>query len=306
MPKLIISLGILVTSLLFIPFNVYADTINLSASPDTITLGGTTQLTAGGCTSGFKKVNFSYTVSPNPISRDIKSGVDVDANNNAVITFKPSDSGTYTITAQCNLGTDKATTTLIVNDVPGGAGTCRFVGFGANYQTINNCAARFSPTLSNLGTTGTCVCKPDETSILQAPSPIVTPSQFCKPGDPNCTSAAGTTCNPSNGQTDAGSPVPEHHGVATAIGCIPTEPQALVQSLLKVILAASGGIALLMMAFGAIGMITSGGNAESLKNAQGRFTSAIIGLLFIIFAVFLLKVIGVDILAIPGFHQWDI
>ncbi|OGE45979.1 hypothetical protein A3B39_04215 [Candidatus Daviesbacteria bacterium RIFCSPLOWO2_01_FULL_37_10] len=65
----------------------------------------------------------------------------------------------------------------------------------------------------------------------------------------------------------------------------------------------SGGIALLLMALGAFEMITSAGNPESLKAGQDRFTQAIIGLLFVIFSVLLLQLIGVDILEIPGFGR---
>ncbi len=138
-----------------------------------------------------------------------------------------------------------------------------------------------------------------------------------KPGL-TCTTSTGTACYTQNGDpvdvnitdpkkyvyTDkkSGKLIDEKQiGVLTAIGCIPNQPQLLVQSLLKVVLLMSGGIALLLMGFGAIGMITSAGNPEALKAAQGRFTSAIIGLLFIIFSVLLLQIIGADILSIPGF-----
>ncbi|MBI3485851.1 hypothetical protein HY025_02795 [Candidatus Daviesbacteria bacterium] len=100
-------------------------------------------------------------------------------------------------------------------------------------------------------------------------------------------------------------PTPETTGtgIKTAIGCIPTQPQQLVQGFVRVISFASGGIALLLMIFGAIGIITSAGNPERLKQSQEQFTSAIIGLLFIIFSVLLLQIIGVDILNIPGFGR---
>lgn len=137
----------------------------------------------------------------------------------------------------------------------------------------------------------------NQTQVTQATN---SDSSSCTSNDPNCTSASNTTCSPGNNTPDAVAN-PQAGGVWTAIGCIPTNPPDLIKSLLSLALYASGGIALLLMAFGAIEMITSGGNAEALKNGQGRFTSAIIGLLFVIFSVFLLKVIGVDILNLPGF-----
>ncbi len=120
----------------------------------------------------------------------------------------------------------------------------------------------------------------------------------CKADDEQCTVSAGHACDPKNAGkedlTGAGT------GVITAIGCIPTDPQELIPALLRVVIAAAGGLALLLMAFGAFGMITSGGNAESLKKANEQFVSAVVGLLFIIFAVLIMQVIGVDILNIPG------
>lgn len=125
--------------------------------------------------------------------------------------------------------------------------------------------------------------------------------QFCTDGSATkCAGVLSTTtgaqlCDPSGGTTGT--------GIKTAIGCIPTQPQQLVQGFVRVISFAAGGIALLLMIFGAIGVITSAGNPEKLKHSQEQFTSAIIGLLFIIFSVLLLQIIGVDILNIPGFGR---
>lgn len=92
-------------------------------------------------------------------------------------------------------------------------------------------------------------------------------------------------------------------GISTAIGCIHTEPKAFVSDLLKFITAFAGGIAFIMMLFGAYQMITSAGNPDTLHAGRDRFTSAVIGLLFIIFAVLLMQIIGFDILRLPGFTK---
>ena len=63
-----------------------------------------------------------------------------------------------------------------------------------------------------------------------------------------------------------------------------------------------GGISLLCIMFSAFQMQTSAGNAEKLKKAQELLTNCIIGLMVIIFSVLILKIIGVDILRIPGFN----
>ena len=102
--------------------------------------------------------------------------------------------------------------------------------------------------------------------------------------DKQCTGASGVPCP--NGQP----------GINTALGCLNPEPAALVQQILRFSMGIGGGIAFLLMIFGAFQMITSAGSAEALKAGQERFYSAIIGLLFLIFSVILLKIIGVDIL----------
>lgn len=89
-------------------------------------------------------------------------------------------------------------------------------------------------------------------------------------------------------------------GMMTAIGCIPSEPKALVEGLLKYGSFAAGAVAFIIMIIAALQMITAEGNPESIKGAQEKFYSAIIGLLLIIFSVLLLQFIGVDILGLPA------
>lgn len=91
-------------------------------------------------------------------------------------------------------------------------------------------------------------------------------------------------------------------GIQTALGCIPTkDPTQFVAWLLKFAIGIGGGIAFLLIIFGAIKVLASAGNPESVKAGQEMITSALMGLLFIIFSLFLLQLIGVKILNIPGF-----
>lgn len=139
----------------------------------------------------------------------------------------------------------------------------------------------------------------------------------CDPNDKSnpCASSAGLSCRTSDGKyidpkgnvrDDKGGIVAtgqEGDGILTVIGCVPIEPAGLIKSFTKLATGAGGGIALLMMIFGAFRMITSAGNPETIKKGQEQFASAVIGLLFIIFSVLLLEIIGVDILNLPGFGR---
>jgi len=91
--------------------------------------------------------------------------------------------------------------------------------------------------------------------------------------------------------------------IKTALGCLPVQPKPFIEALMKFIAGAAGGIALLLIISGGFQIMTSQGNPESLKKGQEQLTSALIGLLFIIFSVLLLQIIGADILNIPGFGR---
>ncbi len=89
--------------------------------------------------------------------------------------------------------------------------------------------------------------------------------------------------------------------VDTALGPIGTDPQSLIKSVFGLILSISGGIALLLIIISGYKILASQGNPEALKGAREQLTAAIVGLLFIIFALVILQIIGYDILRIPGF-----
>lgn len=89
--------------------------------------------------------------------------------------------------------------------------------------------------------------------------------------------------------------------INTAIGCIPTEFGGLLATFFNLGAGIGGGIAFLLILFGGFQILTSAGNPEQLNAGRELVVSAISGLLMIIFSVFLLRVIGVDILGLPGF-----
>ena len=89
-------------------------------------------------------------------------------------------------------------------------------------------------------------------------------------------------------------------GIDTAIGCIPITINGLVGALLPTIFGIAGGIAFLMMVYGFIMISTSSGDEKKVAEAKKIVTSAITGLLFSLFSLFLYRLIAVDILHIPG------
>lgn len=90
------------------------------------------------------------------------------------------------------------------------------------------------------------------------------------------------------------------NGIKTAIGCVPIETQGFVSWLLSWLFGVAGGIAFVLMVYGFILLGTSQGDEKKAAGAKETITSAITGLLVSIFAVFILKLIAVDILQIPG------
>ena len=98
----------------------------------------------------------------------------------------------------------------------------------------------------------------------------------------------------------AGEGDPTAAEIRTALGCIPTNPGGFIKWLFSSVLGLAGGIAFLIMAAGAFIFMTSQGNPEQINKGKDLIVAAITGLLFIIFSVFLLNLIGVEILQIPG------
>jgi hypothetical protein len=93
-------------------------------------------------------------------------------------------------------------------------------------------------------------------------------------------------------------------GINTAIGCIPfNDETALMRFLLRWFIGISGGIGLIMIIYAAILIITASGNPDKVKAGQELMTAAIGGVVFLIFSVFILRIIGVDIFGLPSFGR---
>lgn len=90
-------------------------------------------------------------------------------------------------------------------------------------------------------------------------------------------------------------------GTWTALGCVPSTPNEFATIFLKFGVGIAGGIAFILILFAAFQMMTSAGNPEQLNAGKELMGAAIAGLLLIIFSIFILRLIGVTILNIPGF-----
>lgn len=93
----------------------------------------------------------------------------------------------------------------------------------------------------------------------------------------------------------------ENPTVWTAIGCIETEGNSIVTSLVRIGLGLAGGALLLIILAAAFLLSTSQGDPKKTDDGQKMVTAGVTGLLFIIFSVVILRTIGIDILQIPGF-----
>jgi hypothetical protein len=89
----------------------------------------------------------------------------------------------------------------------------------------------------------------------------------------------------------------------TALGNVSTNPSGFIARVFGLILSISGGIALLMIIISGYKILSSQGNPEALKGAREQLTAAIVGLLFIIFALVILQIIGYNILHVPAFGK---
>lgn len=91
------------------------------------------------------------------------------------------------------------------------------------------------------------------------------------------------------------------HGINTAIGCMGATTESLFPLLFSIALGIGGGVAFLMLLIGGIQIQISTGDPKRIQQGRDTIEGAIIGLLLIILSFVILRIIGVDILGIPGF-----
>lgn len=90
--------------------------------------------------------------------------------------------------------------------------------------------------------------------------------------------------------------------IDSAIGCFPiVDGDQFLGFILGWAIGIAGGIALLLIVYAGVIMITAGGNPEKVQAGKELLTAAIGGFIFLLFSAYILRFVGVDILQIPGF-----
>jgi hypothetical protein len=151
------------------------------------------------------------------------------------------------------------------------------------------CGAGYQPDYQ----TGKCSSISDS-HATEVPFPTII---SCAP-DEGCVPGVGC----SNGSKDQTPPLSLCKGTCdTALGPLPTDLPGLLTRVFSIVLSIAGVVALGLIIASGYRIMISQGNPEQIKNAREQLTAAIIGLLFIIFSLVILQIIGANILNIPGF-----
>lgn len=184
-------------------------------------------------------------------------------------------------------------------------------------DTLRNCSRGYKPLLyldfaEGSGLT-TCFCRCDEDFAAQY-EPCRSIKKQCENIDEECDKITDaekkTECQ--NKLTDCqdeyndclactAPPDPKEPGVWTALGCVAVQPAEFIATLVRIGFGIGGGLAFLFMIMGALKILTSEGNPETINAGRQMIVNALSGLVLIIFSIIILKILGYDILGLPGF-----
>jgi hypothetical protein len=91
-------------------------------------------------------------------------------------------------------------------------------------------------------------------------------------------------------------------GYPSALGCMPMDKveRFLAEGVLGIGITFAGAFSVLCIIFGAIQFQLSGGESAKVQKAQKLITQCVVGLLIIIFSIFLLRFVGINLLRIYG------
>jgi hypothetical protein len=162
---------------------------------------------------------------------------------------------------------------------------------------VKPCIEDGIPTPKNVGGKSMCFCKSPEGAglrkITKLCDMITNPTEV-----EHCRSCVvGTYAQDADGKD-----LNYIKGVWTSIGCInTTSPKDFIEkTVFGLGIGLAGTVSLFCIIYAAFQVQLSQGNPEKLKKSQEMMTSCITGLILILFSIFILRVIGVDILRLPG------
>lgn len=138
------------------------------------------------------------------------------------------------------------------------------------------------------------------------------PTDPCGGDTPNeCIVGATRFCCTEAGECEAAPPSPQGAGgcddnsIYTGIGCIPLfgsdDGTPFIAFVLRWAIGIAGGIALLLIVYAGVQILTSSGDPKKVQAGKQLLTAAVGGFVFLLMAAFLLRFIGVEILEIPDF-----
>lgn len=92
--------------------------------------------------------------------------------------------------------------------------------------------------------------------------------------------------------------------INTALGCLRVDSLGgLLAQILGWAVSIGGGIALMFIVLAGFQIVTSGGDPKKVQAAKELMTSAITGLLLVIFSLVIMNFFGYSILGLPGFQM---
>lgn len=170
-----------------------------------------------------------------------------------------------------------------INAITGLLGVDKVVQVGKTANTTSNPCTSGVPSM-NSGASS-CICKPKEASSRVLCDEYLTSSTSNRAEYSSCVTCANSK------------------GVWTGFGCMPTNKVGafIGKTIFSFGLGLAGSLALLCILYASFILQTSRGNPERIKKAKENLRACITGLLLIIFSVFILNLIGVSVLRIPGF-----
>lgn len=120
----------------------------------------------------------------------------------------------------------------------------------------------------------------------------------------NCLFPSTQITNP-NTKPDPNDYYPSHAETSknwTIFGCLDTAPGGFITQIYKIIVSIGGGLALLAFIYGGFQVLTAGEDPQRVASGKNTIMGAVFGIILILFSVFLLRLIGFEIIKIPGFE----